>query len=269
MKNIIIRQNGQWKFDFFHEKQIEFFIDIVPQDKIPEDTIRIVCLWEPIDIINLNQSAIDGYNNKTYDFLITHNEDLLKLIPSSYLLEIGTTWIWDYNFPEKEFSVSTLVGGKLMAPGHHLRQKIWFKENKIKTPTRFFLSNNSYGVENYKNNPVLGDSKFPLFNSQFHICIENTSRNNFFTEKVMDCFQTKTIPIYWGCPNIGNWFNINGIIMVNSFDEIIEACNSLNKDTYQEKLQFVEENFEKSKQFCTIIDRFQNKIQQILNENNK
>ncbi len=270
LKNIIIYPVNTWKFDFFHEKQIEFYADEIPQTKIPEGTIRIVCLWEPSDIKNLAQAAVNGYNNKTYNYLMTHNEDLLKIIPKSYLFEIGTTWIHNYKFPEKEFSVSTLVGSKLMAPGHELRQKLWFKENRIKKIlTKFFLSGNDGRIENYNNNPTLGDSKFPLFDSQFHVCIENTKRNNWFTEKLIDCLQTKTVPIYWGCPNIGNWFNTKGFIMVDNLEDIVSACNSLNENTYKEKLEFIEENFEKSKSFCTIIDRFQGKIGDILKENNE
>lgn len=269
MKNIKIYPSHGWKFDFYNEKQIEIYFDTFPNDRVPDDIIRIVCLWEPQEIMNLNQEAIHGYNNKTYNFIMTHNEELLKIIPKSYLFEVGTTWIWNYSFPVKEFSVSSLVGSKLMAEGHQLRQKIWYKENKIKNiPTRFFLSGNGgLGIENYNKNPILGEEKFPLFDSKFHICIENTKRDNWFTEKIIDCFQTKTIPIYYGCPNIGDWFNTNGIIVVNNVNDIIDACNSITDKTYSEKIKFIEENFEKSKNYCTIIDRFQNKIQQILSDN--
>ena len=265
MKNIKIYCSWDLHFDLHHEKQIELYVDSIPNTPVPADTIRFVFLLEPIDILNLNSAAIEGYKNGTYNHIFTHNEDLLAAIPTAHLFEFGTTWVKNYRFPEKKFEVSTLVGGKLMAPGHHLRQKLWFKENRIKSiPTNFFLSGNFGGIENYKNNPVLGDDKSPLFNSQFHVCIENTKRNNWFTEKLIDCLQTKTIPIYWGCPNIGNWFNTEGFFIVNSLEEIISVCNSLTDKTYNEKLQFVEENFEKSKKFATINDRLIEKIEELL-----
>lgn len=264
MKNIKIHCSWDLKFDFFHEKQIELYVDTIPQDVSSKDIIRIVFLLEPIDILNLNQAAIQGFDNGFYNFIFTHNEDLLKLIPVAYLFEFGTTWVKNYSFPEKKYGVSTLVGGKLMAPGHHLRQKVWFKENRIKNiPTQFFLSGNLGGIENYNNNPILGPDKSPLFSTQFHICIENSKRNNWFTEKLIDCLQTKTIPIYWGCPNIVNWFNLDGFIIVDSLEDIINACNSINESTYQDKISAVEENFEKSKKFATISDRLIEKIQEI------
>lgn len=261
MKNIKINCSWDLKFDLYHEKQIELYVDSIPNTPIPTDTIRFVFLLEPIDILNLNQAAINSFHVGYYNFLLTHNEDLLRDVPVAKLFEFGTTWVKDFKFPTKKFEVSTLVGGKLMAPGHHLRQKLWFKENRIKSiPTNFFLSGNFGGIENYNNNPILGSDKSLLFESQFHVCIENTKRNNWFTEKLIDCLQTKTIPIYWGCPNIGNWFNLDGFFIVDNLEDIIEVCNSLNEETYHNKITAVEENFEISKKFATISDRLQEKI---------
>ena len=265
MKNIKIFCSWDLQFDFFHEKQIELYVEHIPNDVVPKDTIRFVLLIEPVDILNLNSAAEEAYKRGCFNYIFTHNEDLLKAIPDAHLFEFATTWIKDYQFPEKKYSVSTLVGGKLMAPGHYLRQKLWFKEGRIKNiPTSFFLSGNQGGIENYNNNPVLGSDKSPLFDSQFHICIENTKRNNWFTEKLMDCLQTKTIPIYWGCPNIGNWFNLDGFIIVDNLEDIVNACNGIQENTYQEKLAAVEENFEKSKIFATISDRLQQKIETLI-----
>ena len=270
MNNIKIYCSWDLSFDLFYDKQIELYVDTVPQSQIPPGVIRFVFLLEPSEIMNLETQALAGEQNKTYNYLLTHNENLLNKSKIAHLFEFGTTWIKDYDFPEKEFSVSTLVGGKLMAPGHLLRQKIWFKEERIKSiPTRFYLSGNFGGIENINNNPILGQDKRPLFNSQFHICIENTKRNNWFTEKLIDCLRTKTVPIYWGCPNIGNWFNLNGFYIVDNFQEIIDVCNSLNENSYNEKLKYIEENFEKSQKFLTINDRLKNKIEEILKNKNE
>ena len=212
----------------------------MPQDIVPINTIRIILLIEVQDILNLNDSVMQGTNKKHFNFVLTHNPNLLENCKIAQMFEFGTSWIKNYTFPEKEFSVSTLVGGKLYAEGHYLRQKVWFKEKRIKKiPTKFFLSGNLGGIENYNNNPILGKDKLALFNSQFHICIENTQRKNWFTEKLIDCLQTKTIPIYYGCPNIGEWFNIDGFIIVNNLDDIINymallKCYRLRKKAQDE-----------------------------------
>jgi hypothetical protein len=73
----------------------------------------------------------------------------------------------------------------------------------------------------------------------FQIVIENDSYSTYFTEKVTDCFATGTIPIYWGAPDIGDYFNMDGIIVLDEHFEI----NSLTKELYYSKLSAVKDNF--------------------------
>jgi len=247
---------------------VEFFVDKLPVDK-KESVKRFVLLLEPPEIAailcgSINSDVITFQDR--FDYVLTHNQDVLDKLPGKAILfPYGTMWIKDYRFPEKEFSVSTLVGSKVMTYGHELRQKLWFKENRIKNiPTKFFLSGNASALENYNNNLILRENKDELFDSQFHVCIENAKRDNWFTEKLIDCLQTKTVPIYWGCPNIGNWFNTKGFIMVDNLEDIIDACNSLNDGSYKEKLEFIEENFEKSKNFININHRIKEEINHLL-----
>lgn len=264
MNKIKIYCSWDLEIDLEHTNQIELYVDQIPKDEIPSGVIRFVYLLEPPEIMDLSQHALSAYQNNTFNYLFTHNQALLDVIKDSYVMPLASTWIRDYQFPEKKFEVSTLVGGKLMAPGHHLRQKLWFKENRINTPKKFFLSGNYGGIENYNNNPVLMGDKSPLFDSQFHICIENVKRQNWFTEKIIDCLQTKTMPIYYGCPNIGDWFDIRGFIIVDSLEEIIEACNSLTPETYEKMMPYIEYNFEKSKEYINIGDRLKNKIKELV-----
>lgn len=40
----------------------------------------------------------------------------------------------------------------------------------------------------------------------YSIAIENDCKENYFSEKFSDCILSWTIPIYYGCPNIGKYF---------------------------------------------------------------
>jgi hypothetical protein len=264
MKKIKIHCSWELEIDLEHETQIELYVDKVPQDKVPNGVIRFLFLLEPPEIMDLTLHAKDGFNRGTYNYLFTHNQELLNFTEKSLVFPLASTWIKDYKFPEKEFSVSALVGGKLMAPGHHLRHKIWFKEDKIITPRRFFLSGNYGGIENYNNNPILGGDKAPLFNSQFHICIENANRRNWFTEKLIDCMVTKTVPVYWGCSNIGDWFDTRGVIMVNTLSDIVRVCNELNENSYNEILPYIEENYKKGLKMADVSVRLKGEMIKIL-----
>ena len=83
-----------------------------------------------------------------------------------------------FKFPKKKFQISALSSfggtGKL-TDGHKLRQKLYYKQKKITNPIDFYMSQRS-GIENVFENKVMADTfrKEELFNSQFHICIENS-----------------------------------------------------------------------------------------------
>lgn len=263
MKNIKINCSWDLEFELLHERQVELFVDYYKIDSASSDSIKVLFILEPEEILPLTQKTIQNYDK--FDYILTHNKEILENCPNAHLFEFASTWIKNYTFPEKKFEVSTIVGGKTLAPGHFLRQKLWYKENKITIPKKFFLSGNMSGsLQNYNNNPILGSSKSPLFDSQFHIVIENTKRDYWFTEKLIDCIQTKSVPIYWGCPSIGNYFNLKGMFIVDSIDEIISICNKLTSETYNEMYEFIEDNYKKSNEFTDIANRLKNKIEKLI-----
>jgi hypothetical protein len=83
--------------------------------------------------------------------------------------------------------------------------------------------------ENNGNN-IHGETwnKFVALNDyKFSIGIENTSENNYITEKFYDCILTDTIPIYFGAPNIVDYFDPNGIIMLPDIYNIDLCKNTI------------------------------------------
>ena len=77
----------------------------------------------------------------------------------------------------------------------------------------------------------------------FHICVENNRAKNYFTEKIIDCIVSKTVPIYYGCPNIEEYFDLNGIIIINNTEECIDKVNKLKEEDYYKMLPYVEKNY--------------------------
>ena len=252
--------------DMEHEKQIEIVVDKVPPMPPPPGTIRIIVMIEPPEVYNVAPHVLGNQNN--FDYVFTHHQEVIDQCDKAVLFEFGGTWIKDYHFPEKEFSVSTLVGGKRIpgCAGHGLRHKLWAVREGITIPRKFYLSSNfAFPFADYSSNLVLPpDKKEPLFDSQFHIAIENAQRQNWFTEKLMDALQTKTIPIYWGASNISNYFNLEGMYIVNSVKDIVSVCNSLTPDTYKKKWDAIEENYNRSMEFADVGEHLKKKILSIL-----
>lgn len=248
-------------FEINYHKKVELFLDSFLGLDINKDSFKILYVKEAEVISRFRQQAIQ--HSKFFDVIITYDEEILKKCDNSCFFPFGTSWIHDYDFPEKKFQVSHLTGHKMMTEGHRLRQKIHYKQDLIKIQKDFYISKFG-GVENLLNNKILADSKTPLFDSKFHICIENSREKNYFTEKIVDCFITKTIPIYWGCTNIGDFFDTEGFFIVNNFDEIINCCNNLNDELYEKKLEIIEKNFNLALGYADLNKNLKKKIEQIL-----
>jgi Glycosyltransferase family 10 (fucosyltransferase) C-term len=53
---------------------------------------------------------------------------------------------------------------------------------------------------------------------KYSIAIENYGCNDYWTEKIADCFLSWTIPIYWGATNILSYFPANSMILIDPTD---------------------------------------------------
>lgn len=251
--------------DIYTEKNVEVYIDEFNTAPVPEGDIRIVILEESVKG-SLFSLAYDYRDSYTY--LLTYHQELLNNNPKARLFHSTmNSWIRNYNFPEKEFSVSTLVGGKddPRQSGYALRHNLWWSRDRITIPKKFFLSTASrWNKVNYEGELTLGESKFPLFNSQFHIAIENTAIDHYFSEKLLDCFQTKTVPIYYGCTNLHDYFNLDGILTVNTLDGIIETCNNLTPDTFSKMIPAIEDNFIRSEKWKSCEGRVEKIVRELI-----
>lgn len=68
---------------------------------------------------------------------------------------------------------------------------------------------------------------------KFSIAFENSSRAGYTTEKIVSSFVAKTIPIYWGNPEIGKEFNTKRFINChdfNDFDEVVNRVKEIDND---------------------------------------
>jgi hypothetical protein len=257
-----------FNLDIYTEKNIEVYIDEFPDVPMPIDVIRIVVIQEPTGVHpHPEVFALLNKHQDWYNYLFTHNEDMLTSNPKARLFIGSCTWVHNYIPIQKKFSVSALIGGKNkpIMEGYALRHNLWKVKEQITIPIDFYLSSHCRFLgADYTINKVLGNSKFPLYDSQFHITIENTSMNNLIANRLIDCFQTKTVPIFYGCPNVGNYFNIEGIIMVRNLEEIISACNKLTPQTYDSMLPAIEDNYNRSHTWCSFEKIMENAILQLI-----
>lgn len=80
---------------------------------------------------------------------------------------------------------------------------------------------------------------------RYTIAIENKMAHNVVTEKVQDAFLALTLPVYWGAPNIGEYFDTRGLVSIDIRDwrsAVTTIERILDEDPYERSLPFLLEN---------------------------
>lgn len=176
--------------------------DIINKDFLNFKGKKIAWLLEPS--LNKHLSNWVLSNNNLYDVILTHNKELSNKISNSIYVPFGGCWISseDWGLHKKTKNISIVASSKKELIGHRLRHKVIDKFPDIEL----------FG-EGY--NPI--DNKITsLRDYKYQIVIENSRIPGYFTEKLIDCFITGTIPIYYGDPLIGDCFNTNGILQFSN-----------------------------------------------------
>lgn len=207
----------------------------------PRVKIKIAWLLESPAVSEYQQNWIKSHHG-AFDMVFTNNKDLLNLGDKFKFVPTGGCWIKpeDQKVYNKNKTVSIIASNKDYTDGHKLRQTIL---REIKNVDVFGRGHNAIdykldGLKDYR----------------FSIVIENTRKDYYFTEKLIDCFETGTIPIYWGCPSIGDFFDKEGILSFNTIEELKNIITRLDNDLYESKLENIKNNFEKAKEYLIAED---------------
>jgi hypothetical protein len=67
-----------------------------------------------------------------------------------------------------------------------------------------------------------------LYDFKYSIAIENNVLKNYFSEKLTDCFLSYAVPIYYGCPNILDFYPHNSHINID-IDNHVDAFRVIEK----------------------------------------
>ena len=88
----------------------------------------------------------------------------------------------------------------------------------------------------------------------FQIAIENIILDTYFTEKLIDCFVTGTIPIYRGSRRVSEFFDADGILFYSNTEELFVILRSLTPEDYERRLPHVRRNFELAQRYTHAVD---------------
>jgi hypothetical protein len=223
-----------------------------------ESLFKVVVQVEPPSVTNKAvEQYLDEEGNK-FDLILTYYSSILKSNKKAKLFYFGDSWIKKKSESiDKTRNVSFVTSNKNFTPGHAVRMKV--VDSLHLGLARFDLYGRGF-------NPIEKKEE-GLNDYKFSIVIENEFMENWFTEKIVDCFRTKTIPIYKGCPNIKDFYNEKGIIKFDTMEELYSILNDINYNgdsIYDSMRDSMENNYNKSWADPTFNERVEIEIKKYL-----
>ena len=217
--------------------------NFVRMDDIEPNAIAL--LIEPRPLYPKVYDFIAEHYDK-FKYVFTHDSILLKTIPNAKLILWGGVYDWADEPKDFEHPISMVASWKEEAPVRIQRKALAMELQDVI---------DCYGTFNggpyVKTHEIY--AKYP-----FSVVIENHIDDYWFTEKICNCFSNKTIPIYYGARNIGEFFNEDGILEASSIDEVrmfveitLAAGPEKNREFYMNTLPAINDNYERVNKYAT------------------
>ena len=265
----------------FKDKPITIFNDKPgTPEELAINPINILLVNEPNEFFGLHNYA-KQYGH-LYSAVLSWNSDID--LPNSVIFphgerNIDLEYCKEFENKERVFEVNFLRGVLNKIEGHHLRHRIFDKESEIKIPHKWYpylsdfnheKNNRPDGDDLPNGNPIEGEGKKELWNrnAMFHVAVENSKHNNYFTDKIIDCFCTKTVPLYWGAPAIGDWYDENGIITFEDENDLINIINNLTPQDYYDMSESIDYNYHRALEHSNFFKRIEEFIDELIEMNN-
>jgi hypothetical protein len=194
-----------------------------------------------------------------FDFIFTYNESLLSRDPKKYKFIPGG-WVClereAYELTESVekskmismiYSEKSCNGPTTPADERHVRHQV---AKRFGDRIDLFGSGSPMGEELMKSRT--------LTDYRFSVVIENTktSVDTYYSEKILDCFVTRNVPIYRGTSEIVNFFDKDGIILWTELDELEDVLDNLSVERYEKMKPHMENNYHLAKKYTSPDDTF-------------
>ena len=132
--------------------------------------------------------------------------------------------------PQKTKALSWILGNQMEIPGHINR--LVFLEH-IKKRGNFTVD--LFG----RANQYVTDKAEGLIPYKYSLAVENSSCPDYWTEKIADCFLCWTVPIYYGCTNLEEYFPAEAFIRIditNPQEALIKIKDVIDHDDWEKRL---------------------------------
>ncbi len=178
--------------------------------------------------IHRKYMALTKLFRQRFHRILTSDSLLLASAPNSVMFPCGGSWVpqWQETDLTKHAMCSLIASSQKKQTGHKLRHDLvrWCRE------TGQDIDVMGRGYKPFVEKPE-GLAPF-----RYSIVIENTREKGYFTEKLIDSLLCNTIPIYWGCPNIADFFDTEAMVVCENMADIQRAIKQMSEPDYVSRL---------------------------------
>lgn len=204
-----------------------------------------VLLIEPRSLQPETYKLVEKYYYR-FDNIFTHDSQLIRTLPNARSIFYWNEY--EIHDEEKTKDISFICGSKRMCPLHNLRIELAeVLQDKI----------DILGDWNGGPRCTRAEAFAPY---RFAVVIENYIDEYWFTEKILDAFGSKTVPIYLGASKIGDIFNTGGILRADNLWDIPEIIDDLKtfgiEEAYENMREEIEINFKRAQWHKNFEDYF-------------
>ena len=188
---------------------------------------------------------------KEFRYVFTYDEKILDELENARFYPVAAG-IWnrgmqDGLYREKDRDLSMLSSDKVMCEQHKFRlelARMCKKEGLADTYGRF--DGGSY-VESVDET---------LDRYRFSLIIENNISDYYFSERLTSCFAAQTIPVYLGARKISEFFNTDGMILLEKPDleEAKQKIRECTREAYEERISAVLDNYDRVEEYVNMQD---------------
>jgi hypothetical protein len=187
-----------------------------------------------------NEPKVNDSIDRGYDRVFTHlgiDDPRVTTLPPISHWRVGKTYdeLVDREIPTKSKLVSAIASTKDRIAGHRMRGEF------VERAAREFPQLDLFGRGREREIDDKWDGLAPY---RYSLAIENTSKDDYWTEKISDCFLSFTVPFYFGAINISQYFPEDSFIWLpidRPEDAVRIMRDALDKDDWEARLPALRE----------------------------
>jgi hypothetical protein len=234
-----------WKFVFNAEEEPYDYLVVFDDLHAP---IKPHCPEENILHLATEPPSVHRYDEnflRQFAWVITQNDTLKH--SGKILHQPGLTWFIGWQPGETDNSkimsfdeledlfgqpksrlISVIASNKTFTPEHKARLEFAQKLKEHYGDKIDFYGRGFFPMD---------DKLDSLKNYRFQVVLENSSHNHYFSEKLTDCVLAGTYPIYYGCPNLHEYFSENSYLRIDiqDFDGSVALIDQAIAENYDKK----------------------------------